>query len=283
MPRSIEALIAESNNLISFPAVVSQFNNAINSESYELEELGAILQLDPILTARLLQLANSAYFGTAVPAETVKDAIFRLGVKQTRDLVYGISAKNAFDGVTNTLVSNEEFWKHCLICAISAQTIAKTVKIHSPDTLFTAGLLHDIGDLILFTLEPEGSTEALKVNVDDYDGSDQSSAEISIFGFDHAEIGGKLAQQWGFPEVLRTCIANHHKPSEEHDFSQQVAVISVANTIAALIEVDCHDLSQGDSIDESTWALLGADESIIEGCFNAVQEEYDEMSKMLFS
>lgn len=282
MPRTIEELISETNNLISFPAVVSQFNDAVNSENTTLEKLGAILQLDPVLTAKLLQLANSAYFGTSVPAETAKDAIFRLGVKHTRDLVYSICAKSAFDNISNELVSNEDFWKHSLLCALSAQTIAKSIKMHSADTLFTAGLLHDIGDLVLFKLEPEKSTKALELNIELYDGLDQSTAELSVFNFDHAELGAKLAIHWSLPEVLQVCIANHHKPSEKLEYAQHVAVINVANTIASLIEVDSHDLMQGAPIDDSTWKLLGSDSMIIESCFSIVQEEYDDMARLLF-
>ncbi len=282
MPRSIEEIIAETNNLISFPAVVSQFNDAVNSDNTTLENLGAILQLDPVLTAKLLQLANSAYFGTSVPAETTRDAIFRLGVKQTRDLVYGICTKNAFDNITNELITNEDFWKHSLLCALSARTIAKIIKMHSPDTLFTAGLLHDIGDLVLFKLEPEKSSEAIEINIDRYDGLNQSNAEIDVFNFDHAEVGARLALHWNLPEVLQACIENHHTPSEGSEYAQHIAVINVANTVASLVEVDSHDLLQGAPIDDSTWKLLGVDSMVIESCFSVVQEEYDDMARMLF-
>lgn len=283
MPRTIDELISETNNLITFPAVVSQFNDAVNSEESTLENLGAILQLDPFLTAKLLQLANSAYYGTSVPAETAKDAIFRLGVKQTQDLVFSISAKSAFDKISNDLVTNEDFWKHSLLCAVSAQSIAKKIKMHSADTLFTAGLLHDIGDLVLFKLEPEKSTEALELNMDLYDGLDQSTAELSVFNFDHAELGSRLAAHWSLPEVLKICIAHHHAPNEELEFAQHVAVINVANTIASLIEVNSHDLMQGAPIDDSTWKLLDTNAMIVESCINEVQDEYDDMARILFS
>ncbi|MFK7814882.1 MAG: HDOD domain-containing protein [Gammaproteobacteria bacterium] len=283
MTKSLDELVSDANSLIAFPAVVSEFNNAVNQESTDSEKLGSILQVDPALTAKLLQLSNSAYFGTSIPVENVKDAIFRLGIKQTRDLVYGICAKNSFNGITNDLITSEDFWKHSLICALSAREIAKSIKLHPADTMFTAGLLHDIGDLVLFSFEPEKSAEAVAISLDEYDGMHQSDAERAIFKFDHTDVGGRLSHHWGLPEILRTCIANHHKPGEQSQYAKQVAVIHVANAVSELIEVNSHDFSQCEIIDDSIWKLLATDSSVIESCFSVVQEEYDDMSKLMFN
>ncbi len=282
MPKTIKELISETNNLISFPIVVTQFNEAINNGLSDTEELGRIIQQDPALTAKLLQLANSAYFGSAVPIENANGAIIRIGTKQVRDLAFSISAKSSFDDIPNDLISTEDFWKHSLLCALSARAIAKSIKLHPAEALFTAGLLHDIGHLVLFTLEPKNSAKALELSLDQYDGMDLSSAERSIFNYDHAEVGIELARNWNLPELLQVCIGYHHAPSEDLPNAMQVAVVHIANTVASLIEVDCDDLSQGPPINEVVWKILDTDLTIVESCFSIVKEEYSEMAGLLF-
>ena len=282
MPHSLQEFVKEADDLVSFPEVVSQFNEAINNGRSDAFELGIIIQQDPALTAKLLQIANSAFYGALAPAHTVDDAIVRIGTKQVRDLVFCICAKNAFDGIPVDLITPEDFWKHSLLCAVSARVLSRNARLLPVETLFTAGLLHDIGHLVLFSLEPEQSIQALQLNIDEYDGLDSSQSEQSIFGFDHAQVGKELAHQWNLPDLIQECIAFHHKPTALLPNSRLVAGLHVANTIATLAELQTNDLSQGPIVCDVAWSLLGTDESIIEPCIPLVIKEYTEMAKILF-
>ncbi len=282
MPHTIKQLVQETDDLISFPEVVSQFNDAVNNGRSDASELGDIIQQDPILTAKLLQLANSAFFGALAPAHTVNEAIVRIGTKQVRDLVFCICAKNAFDGIPVDLITPADFWKHSLLCAVSARVLSRNVRLIPMETLFTAGLLHDIGHLVMYSLEPELSVESLRLNIDEYDGLDSSKAEQCVFGFDHAQVGKELAHQWHLPDLIQECIAFHHQPSASLPNSRLVAGLHVSNTIAVLAELETDDLSQGSVIDEIVWELLGVESSIVQDCLPVVIEEYTEMANILF-
>ncbi len=282
MPNTSEQLVAQTDELISFPEVVTQFNEAVNNGRSDAQELGLIIQKDPALTAKLLQVANSGYYGGRVEIDNVRDAIARLGIKQVRDLAFCICAKNTFDGISNKLVSPRDFWRHSLMCALAARELAKITKFYSADTLFTAGLLHDVGHLVMFSLEPELSTQALEKNIEEYDGLDSAKAERSIFGFDHAEVGRLLAKNWGLPEILQECIGSHHVINKDSSNAKVVSLVHIANSIAVLVEVESDDLDQGPEINETAWEYIGKNTELITNCIDTVKQELAEMENLLF-
>ena len=205
------ALAKEVSRLVSLPDVAFRVDEMLRDENSGADEIGAVIEPDPALSAALLRLANSAMYGVGGNVDNVSRAVTVVGLREVRDLAFGISASQAFYGIPNELITVEDFWKHSLYCGVAARTLGKRAGIVG-DSLFTAGLLHDIGHLVMFSRHPVISRESLQHSLDYTDGLTPYLSEREVFGFDHMDVGAALASEWGLPDSLRACIAHHHEP-----------------------------------------------------------------------
>ena len=255
--QSAEQLANNVTHLASFPDVAFRINDMLSDEDSGAEEIGAVIEPDPALSAALLKLANSALFGIGGNVSNVARAITVVGLREVRDLAFGICATTTFKGIPNDLVSVEDFWKHSLYCAVAARQIGAAAKVAGGDSLFTAGLLHDIGHLVMFNQCPEESKHALLRSVDDNDGVCVHLSEKEVFGFDHAAVGGALARQWRLPDSLRAPIEYHHEPYAADEVTDSILVVHIANSLAVLTELDSRDYEDAPPIDPRALAALG--------------------------
>jgi len=193
-PASISELLANATELITFPEVALRINTMVEDEDCSADEIGELIAQDPALTVKLLKLANSSYFGFRAEIETISRAVAVLGTQRVRDLTLGISASKSFADVSSDILSMENYWRHSVQCGLAAGALAAQSKGASQGAAFTAGLLHDIGQLILFNQEPERSRQALLLVEEDNGVEQMDRAEKILFGFDHAELGAALAQ-----------------------------------------------------------------------------------------
>jgi len=253
----LDKLVADVATLVSLPEVVVRINALVDDPRSSAEDIGRVVSQDAALTARLLALANSALFGRQRRIDTVGRAIAVLGMRQVRDLTLGLSAVRAFSGIPNTLVSMGSFWHHSVLCAVAARALAAQCVRGRPDSSFVAGLLHDIGQLVLFSKLPEESRRALLMSVDAPREPDLHCCEREILGFDHASVGGALAQRWRLPPGLVECIACHHDPARAHAHPLDVAIVHLANTAAVLAEVESDEFEDAPAIDPVAFEVSG--------------------------
>ena len=151
----VQTLIDDIGELISLPEVVLKINEMVNSEDTSAVEIAEVISHDPALSTRILKIANSSLYGGQRQIDSITRAVTLLGTKQIRDLVMATTAAKVFDGIPNEVISVEDFWHHSLYCALLARELAKLSKKVNADTMFTAGLLHDIGHLVMFNRVPE--------------------------------------------------------------------------------------------------------------------------------
>ena len=144
----------------------------------------------------MLRVANSALYQFPSAVESVTKAVSIIGTAQIRNLALSMSVASSFEGLPNELVSMQNFWRHSLLCALTARQLAKLIGGCDPDALFTAGLLHDIGELIIFNRLPGQAKEALLMVLDSAEEIQVHQAEQQVMGFDHSEVGGALAKEW---------------------------------------------------------------------------------------
>ncbi len=152
---SPQEMVAGISNLATFPAVALRVDQAMADENFSIDQLGEILETDPAICVGLLRIANSAYYSRGVEIDSVARAASVLGSKKVRDIVFSQCANDAFRKFPNDLQSLEDFWNHSLYCAVAAQEIAKQLRYGGDLSLYTAGLLHDIGQLVMFTQYPD--------------------------------------------------------------------------------------------------------------------------------
>ncbi|MGH1360245.1 MAG: HDOD domain-containing protein [Burkholderiaceae bacterium] len=273
-----DEMVASVSNLTTFPAVALRIDRALADENFTVDDIGDILETDPALSVKLLKIANSAYYSRGVEVDSVSRAASVIGSRKVRDIVFTQCATDTFKSFPNDLQSLDDFWNHSLYCAVAAQEIAKQLRYGGDLSLYTAGLLHDIGQLVMFTQYPDESRRALEISINQTDGTSPHLGEIEVFGFDHTAVGASLARQWNFPRALSECIEFHHAPGAcSAELATEVAIVHVANSTAVLAELASEEIEDAPEIDPAALGLLGLDtETIVEIAAKA-RAEVDEM------
>ena len=235
---AIQTLLTEIKNLKPMPAIVSQLLELTERQDSHMAEIAELIQYDPILTANLIRTCNSAYFGLRHPVESIADAVALLGLEQVADLVILKSSEEMLAGShTGYGLEDGAIWRASVSSAAVARSIATTLGVDHRNTLFTAGLLKDMGKPILDRFVGEQreaiqramATEAISFH----------QAEKKIIGVDHAELGGMLAKIWKFSPRMTHLIRHHHmRPQKKGSESDPgVAVVHLADCICMMLGI----------------------------------------------
>ena len=281
MKTNTAELVQGVGSLITLPDVFIRINRLVEDPKSSIADLAKIIGQDPSFTVRLLRVANSSFYGFSSTIDTVPKAVSIIGTSQIRSLALATSVASSFDGLPNTLVSMEDFWRHSLYCALVARILAKQARKCDPDAVFTAALLHDIGELVIFNRLPQQAKEALLLVLDSADELPVYQAEHQVMGFDHAQVGGELARQWKLPPMLEECIEYHHNIQAATRFPREVALVHIANILALMAEIRTLDLDDVSPIDPLAWEIVGLDaDEVIEAAVGEAQEEIVEAEKL---
>lgn len=197
------------NQLPPLPAVLQEVVASLNAKTVNVEDLARRISLDDALTAKLLRVANSAFFGFPREIASVHEAIVILGLGGVQSLVLSAGLVQAFKGTGGGL-DRVEHWKRSFRVAAYAQSVAHCLQA-SPEVVFTAGLLHDIGQLALDTCLPSQFADA-RARAEELGGL--MAAEQAVLGFDHAALGAELARRWNFPAAIEQAIRDCHGAEE---------------------------------------------------------------------
>ena len=281
MKINLAELVGSVGNLVTLPDVFVRINRLVEDPNSTMADIARVASQDPSFTIRLLRVANSSFYGFSSTIDTVQKAVSIIGTSQIRSLALTTSVASAFEGLPNTLVSMENFWRHSLYCALAARILARQAGKLDPDALFTAALLHDIGELVIFNRIPQQAKEALLLVLDSADELPIYQAERQIMGFDHAQVGGELARQWKLPKMLEECIEYHHDIRSALHFPREPALVHIANVLALMAEVQTLNPDDVSPIDPIAWKIVGlnADE-VLQPTVHEVQEEIAEAEKL---
>lgn len=272
-------LIQEKLELVSLPDVIHRINLMVEDPNSSALDIGQLIIQDPALTARLLKVVNSPMFGFPSRIDTVSMAITILGTRQLRDLVLATAVAGKFHNLTNEVIDMETFWCHSICTAVAARAISLHLKANNNERFFVAGLLHDIGKLVMYLTHPDASRQVIELN--DQPGIDKSEVEKLIFGFSHADVSAELLSQWQLPESLIEPARYHHHPVRATRFPTETAVIHIADSIANNIQTP---LSKDDDnpIHPIAWSILGLESSIMERLHEEVYEVLDGSLQVMY-
>ena len=227
MAHTVESLIRGIPSMGSYAGVISELEEVLNNPESTLTHIGEIIEKDPDLTGRLLKLGNSSFYGFSSRLETVSEAITLIGIQQVYDLIIAANVIEIFDGVSAESVTMQSFWRHSLACGVLARILAMDRRLPKPDKFFVAGLLHDVGRLVLFSRIPEEIKQIFKLY---HEGRHLlREAESSVLGFDHAAIGGELLKSWNYPVNLVNAVTFHHHPISAGIFQLEASVVHVSD------------------------------------------------------
>jgi len=227
-------------NLPTLPTVISKLIDLVDNPKTSTTALASLISTDQVLTARILKLANSAYYGFSREIATVNMAIVVLGFNTVKETGLSLSVLEMFkdDNGSGGLFDITKFWEHSMGCGIAAKVVARKCAPAIAGEVFVGGLLHDIGKIILKNYFSEDFKKIMDLVKSDACSLDQ--AEMRIVETDHGEIGSWLANRWKLPAFIVEGIANHHKPHE----AKQKPVFSA---IIGLGDYLCHQAGIGAS------------------------------------
>lgn len=228
------SLAKHVKSMFSLPEIVLRVNELLDSSEPNYAELEELILNDPAMTATLLKIVNSAYFGFPVKIDTVSRAISIIGLRELRNLVIMISITTRFKGIPTELVDMDVFWYHSITRGVLARILAKQLKHSDRERLFIAGLLSRIGKLIFFSQFPAESTEILRLK--DQGDDAMTLEEELIFGFNYAELGAELLKLWRLPPSIWEIIAYQLEPFNSKGAQPDACILNIAATLANSIE-----------------------------------------------
>jgi HD-like signal output (HDOD) protein len=209
--------VQKLNELPAMSLVVHQFMQAIQDVDVGIDHLAHIIEKDPALLARIIGVANSAYFSPPEPVTSAEDAIFKvLGVNTTKSLALGIILSGPFDASRCPDFPLDDFWLECIFTATLAQSMAGLIRLNeapSPGEAYLAGLLHKIGLLALVHLYPDTMNTVSGKRKDTCSPAELLRLEQEALQTDHAEVGAWLARKWHLPHLIVQVMENYLEPT----------------------------------------------------------------------
>jgi putative nucleotidyltransferase with HDIG domain len=230
---STKSLLGQIKKLPTLPRLHVQIAHELQSSNGSLELVSHLVRQDPVMAAKFLQVINSAESGLSYAVNDPGEAVMFLGAVRTRALVLMAGVFSQFDEVRCPGFSAEDTWHHSLQVAQLAQgvTLVQTEDPKLAEMAFTAGLLHDIGKLVLASNVPDMYSTAHKLQ--QYKRIQESEAELAILSSSHAELGASLLGAWRLPLAIIEAVGWHHTPSQSRDLSFSVlTAVHVANVLA---------------------------------------------------
>jgi putative nucleotidyltransferase with HDIG domain len=212
------------------PIVFNKLQEAIKDPDLSFKEFDAIISADPSLTARLLKVANSSFYGLDTKVETITHALGIVGVKPLIEMALSTVMVQKASGISPDLLDIQLFWKHNVACGLASRAIAQSLGAGNLEAFYTAGMLHDIGSLIIYQGNPKKAREILSRCRSEK--LPQSQVEEEVFGFSHARVGALIFQEWGLAPSLIEAVRYHHNPTQAENFPLETAVLHVADFLA---------------------------------------------------
>lgn len=254
MVRSLHDLVRGDTQVSSLPLILVQLNEVINNPYSSIIDIGKIIGEDQGLTARLLRLANSPFYSYPSKVETITQAITIIGTQQVLDLVLATSVMKQFKGIPGDLITMESFWHHSIACGTVARILATFRRELNTERFFVAGILHDIGRLIMCTKVPEDARGILAR----CQGSGElvHKVEKEILHFDHADVGEVLLKEWKLPLSLIEMVSAHHNPMRSKNFTAETSVIHVADMLAHALQLGNSGETLVPPLDARAWESI---------------------------
>ncbi len=230
-PLTLDELLGGNQELPSLPEIYLRVSQQLEDETSTVQQIGDTVQTDPAITSRVLKMVNSAYYGLPNQVSSVAQAVSLLGRERLRHILIGSVLRGVFCLRDNPAFSMQAFWQHSIKTAIIARDLARQVDaIAEPETMFTAGLLHDIGRLLLSNSVPDRMLAVEEYMVRQR--VDVLSAELHLIGLTHTAVGETLMQHWGLPDMLIECARHHHEAVHDGPHRHASHLVYLANQLS---------------------------------------------------
>ncbi len=273
---SAEELVEQCTSLVSLPDIYIQVKKVIDDPESTMADLSAAISTDPGMTAIVLKLVNSAFYGMPRKVETISRAVGILGMQPLHDLVLAVSVTKAFSGLSQQVMNMNIFWANSFFSGLAARELARKCFLVDSERMFVEGLLRDLGHLLLYQHLPEQAEEAMKISAKT--GEPVHIAENHLIGFDYTEVGKALVDAWDLPKNLGEAIRHQNHPNETPDYQFEAALLNIASALTEGFQSPNGQGNWETLVAPESWNLTGLDEETIKVC---LLEAGKQLSSML--
>lgn len=276
----IRTFIEKTGDLPTLPTVATRITTEMEEESLTAKSLGAIIAEDASLTAKLLRLSNSAFYGMAQKISSIDKAVMILGFNTVKSLALSVSVYSFFQKGIKTTIDVTGLWNHSLGCAVSCKLLVENSNRKLADEAFLFGIIHDIGKVI-FINNDLARMEEVCARVTN-DGISQSDAEEEVFGFNHQALGAALLKEWKFPNAIISGVKMHHDlPPDtrklDPDTGQLVRATCVGDQLAKALSLGVSTDMQRQTIPNDMWKFFGLDRADLPALGLKIKDNYNNL------
>lgn len=279
MRLSPKVMVNKSLELVSAPTTYTQLNALLHDQDSGIDDISNVINQDPALTTRLLKIVNSPYYGFPSQINTISRAITIVGTRELTHLVLATSVISAFKGIPTDLIDMDTFWRHSLATAITAKYLAETLHLPQREQYFIAGLLHNIGSLVLFQSLPELAREA--INSAKFGHEVLYEAEQRLLGFDHGEVGATLLEAWRLPASLAEVARYHHRPSLATQDRTALDIVHIADILVSSVPFGHSGDNHVPPLDPAAWERLSCAETDIPPLLDRVHFNLESLTALM--
>lgn len=273
------SLVLGDVRLASFPDICSRINQLIQDPNASSASLADLISRDTGLSATLLRLVNSPLYGFPAQVDSIQRAVTLIGTREISTLTYGVVAVRFFKDFPMRYLDMERFWRHAAACAVFTRILCAYAPDQDEERGFVAGLLHDIGRLVMVGAYPRALARAISRSLEQ--GLPLAEVEESVFGFHHGRVAGHLLKTWRLPDSLRDMISFHHEPMQAHH-PREAALLHLADVLAVAMDVATGAPRPAPRLSPEAWEATGLPLSVIDAAFGQFERQYQEVVNVLF-
>jgi len=272
--------IKREAKLVTLPDAYLRLKAILDKQNFAMDDIANAISQDPAITMRLLRIVNSSLYGFSKKIDTVSRAIAMLGTLQIHDLVLATSVAQSFKGISTDIMDMQRFLKRSVYCAVASRQLIAFSRGCDKERVFVAGLLHDIGHLIMYralpSLAQQVITTARENNKPFY------LVERALFGFDYAWAGFKLMQEWAIPDSLCDITRYHVEPSIAEKAQTETILIHIGSLMTRADDGEGVFNEGPLTVDNFCWEHIGCAPEDCLSMVEQIKEETDEVFTLLF-
>jgi len=266
--------------LPTLPMILFKVNEIIAKPTSSANDIAGVIGKDTSLSARLLRIVNSAFYGFPSRIDSVSRAVAIIGTRQLGTLASGVTIINMFRDIPSDIIDMKSYWKHSIACGVYARIIAGYKGIQNTERLFLSGLLHDIGRLILYNYTPDHAVYALtKAKLTR---SFLKEVEDGHLNFDHAKTGGLLLKRWKLPLLMEHAVRYHHDPQESR-YPLEPSIVHLADIMAHAMGIGSSGERFVPQLDPDAWECIGLSANSLDVITKQADRHIEEIFTFFYS
>jgi putative nucleotidyltransferase with HDIG domain len=275
----LDTIAAKAGNLPALPQVAIKVMEQVRDPDTTIKSLEEVISTDQALVAKVLRIANSTFYGMRGEVSELRRALVILGFNTIRSIVLTASTEAMYRSKSSNF-KERILWEHALAVGLASRTISREINFPAAEEAFTAGLLHDIGKVVLDNNQGEKYQQVIEQVYNE--GSSFVEAEREVFGFDHTEVGSLVARNWTLANPLEEALRLHHNPEEAEVAPQLCAIVALANNMCLKLGIGPEKKPELDLASLPGFGLVGIDPGTLDAIAEKITASLEE-EKAVFS